>query len=66
LSAEGRLSAYILVGLPFAIAARLFVVRRAYLSALWTDSTGLIMLVGAGALMAVGVVWMARWMRVEI
>jgi tight adherence protein B len=66
LSAEGRLSAYILIALPFALAGWLLAVRRDYLSVLWTTSAGLTMLVGAGVLMAVGIVWMMRWMKVEV
>jgi tight adherence protein B len=66
LSAEGRLSAYILIGLPFALAGWLLVVRRDYLSVLWTTSAGLTMLIGAAVLMALGIVWMLRWMKVEV
>jgi Flp pilus assembly protein TadB len=66
LSAEGRLSAYILIGMPFAMAAWLLLVRRDYLSALWTTPLGLAMLVGAAVLMAVGAAWMSRWVKVEV
>jgi tight adherence protein B len=66
LSAEGRLSAYILVALPFVLAMWLLLIRRDYLSTLWTTSAGLTMLVSAAVLMAIGIVWMARWIRVEV
>jgi tight adherence protein B len=66
LSAEGRLSAYILIGLPFVLAGWLLLVRREYLSALWTTSAGLTMLVGSAILMAIGIVWMLRWMKVQV
>jgi Flp pilus assembly protein TadB len=66
LSAEGRLSGYILIGLPFVMAAWLLLTRRDYLSALWTSPLGLAMLLGAAVLMAVGVFWMARWVKVEV
>lgn len=66
LSAEGRLSAYILIGLPFVLAAWLMVVRWEYLSVLWTTPLGLLLLVGGGILIAVGSFWMARWIRVEV
>src|SRR6185369_16920917 len=36
LSAEGRLSAYILIALPLGLTAFLFLTRRSYLSLLWT------------------------------
>jgi tight adherence protein B len=66
LSAEGRLSAYVLLALPFVLAAGLFILRRDYLSALWTTPVGLMLLVGGGLLMAIGTFWMSRWIRVEV
>lgn len=66
LSAEGRLSAYILTALPFVMAGWMLLVRRDYLSALWTTSVGLVMLVGAAVLMVIGTIWMARWVKVEV
>jgi tight adherence protein B len=66
LSAEGRLSAYILIGMPFAMAAWLLLMRRDYISALWTTPLGIAMLLGAAVLMAIGTFWMARWIKVEV
>ncbi|MFB9234539.1 type II secretion system F family protein [Plantactinospora siamensis] len=66
LSAEGRLSAYVLIGLPFALAGWLLLTRRDYLAALWTTPLGLTMLIGAAVLMAVGTFWMSRWTKVEV
>jgi tight adherence protein B len=66
LSAEGRISAYILVGLPLALAAWLFVVRRDYLRPLYTEPLGLAMLGGAGVLLVVGGFWMSRLIKVEV
>lgn len=65
-SAEGRLSAYILVGMPFAMGAWLLLVRRDYLSTLWTTRLGLAMLVGAAVLVAFGAFWLSRWVKVEV
>jgi tight adherence protein B len=66
LSAEGRLSAYILIALPILMGGFMFVARRAYLSALWTTRTGLVMLFGSIALMVIGSIWMWRWVKVEV
>ncbi|WP_144022711.1 type II secretion system F family protein [Asanoa hainanensis] len=66
LSAEGRLSAYLLLGLPVAIGAWMFLVSRDYLSVLWTTTAGLVMLVCAGLLMVLGAFWMSRWLKVEV
>jgi len=66
LSAEGRLSAWILGGLPFAIAAVLGIVNPVFISQLWTDPLGIRMLEVSLSLMAVGVWWMWRMVRVQI
>ncbi|SCL15510.1 tight adherence protein B [Micromonospora rhizosphaerae] len=66
LSAEGRLSAYVLIALPIVMAVWMLLTRRDYLSPLWTTAVGLVMLVGALVLMVVGIFWMARWIKVEV
>ncbi|MGC5018948.1 type II secretion system F family protein [Micromonospora sp. DT47] len=66
LSAEGRLSAYVLIALPIVMAIWMLLTRREYLSPLWTTPVGLMMLVGAAVLMVVGIFWMARWIKVEV
>jgi tight adherence protein B len=66
LSAEGRMSAYILIALPLLLAAFLFLTRRQYLSPLWTTTPGLVM-VGAGCVgMLVGCLWMRKLVEVEV
>ncbi|WP_147252640.1 type II secretion system F family protein [Micromonospora endolithica] len=66
LSAEGRLSAYVLIALPFVMAGWMLLVRREYIEPLWTTPVGLVMLIGAAVLMVVGTVWMSRWVKVEV
>lgn len=66
LSAEGRLSAYVLVGLPIAVTSWMFLVRRDYLAVLWTTRAGLTLLLGSICLVAIGAFWMSRWIRVEV
>ncbi|MGC9668319.1 VWA domain-containing protein [Planosporangium sp. 12N6] len=66
LSAEGRLSAWVLVAMPILLAAFMFATRREYLRPLYTTPLGLMMLVGAVAMMAVGTFWMTRVVRVEV
>ena len=66
LSAEGRLSAYVLIAMPIVMAIWMLLTRREYLSPLWTTPVGLTMLVGAALLMVVGIFWMARWIKVEV
>ncbi|HVL92798.1 MAG TPA: type II secretion system F family protein [Acidimicrobiales bacterium] len=66
LTAEGRLSAYILGGLPFGLALFISVTNGDYLTPLFTTVPGLVMLAGAGALMAVAFVMMSRIVRIEV
>jgi len=66
LSAEGRLSAYILVALPLLIGAWLFIGRRSYVRPLYTTSFGLVMLVGAAVLVVLGSLWMRKLIKVEV
>jgi tight adherence protein B len=65
LTAEGRLSAWVLIGVPLVLGLFMFVYRRSYLSPLITDPRGLIMLVGGSVLFIVGIIWMTRLVRVE-
>ncbi len=66
LTAEGRLSAYILVALPIAVAGLLFATRRAYMHPLYSTAFGALLLGGAGALILLGAFWMSRLVKVEV
>jgi Flp pilus assembly protein TadB len=66
LSAEGRLSAYILVALPVLIGVWMFVTDRAYMRLLYTNTIGIVMLVGAVFLIGVGALWMRKVIKVEM
>jgi tight adherence protein B len=66
LSAEGRLSATILVAMPLLIGAWMFLFRRDYVRPLITEPLGLAMLGGAGLLMVAGILWLRRVVRVEV
>jgi tight adherence protein B len=66
LTAEGRLSAYILGGLPFAMAAFLMMTNPHYLMTLFRDPLGLVMVAGSSVLMLAGFAWMRRIVRVEV
>jgi tight adherence protein B len=66
LSAEGRLSAYILVALPLLMAGYMFLVRRDYIRALYTTAPGLTMLIGSVVLIVVGSIWMRNIVRLEV
>jgi tight adherence protein B len=66
LSAEGRLSALILCGLPPAFILFLSVTRGSYISPMFHTLLGWVMVSIAVALMAVGTFWMSRVVKVEI
>jgi tight adherence protein B len=65
LSAEGRLSAYILIALPFGCSGFMFLIRPEYTKILFTDPMGLLMLVGGAVLLSVGWFWISRIIKVE-
>jgi Flp pilus assembly protein TadB len=66
LSAEGRLSAYILVALPLIVATWLFISSRGYMRVLYTTTLGEVMLVGATSLVLIGALWMHRAIKVDV
>lgn len=66
LSAEGRLSAYILVALPIGMFAYLVSFRRDYVEPLYTEPAGVIMLIIALVLLSLGWFMMSRIVKVEV
>ncbi|MDO9398965.1 MAG: type II secretion system F family protein, partial [Herbiconiux sp.] len=66
LAAEGKLSAYVLGGLPPAFLLYLLTAKRDYVSILFTDPRGIIMIVGAGLWLSVGIFWMSKLVKVEV
>ncbi|WP_313702832.1 type II secretion system F family protein [Massilia sp.] len=66
LSAEGRMSAWILGLLPFAVTLVLVVVNPKYVSMLWTDPAGVRLLWYAAGMILFGVVWLRKIIRIRI
>ncbi|WP_344255880.1 type II secretion system F family protein [Terrabacter carboxydivorans] len=66
LSAEGRLSAYILVALPIFIFIYMTRVNYDYVSLLWTTTVGLFMSVGGIISLGVGILWMRQVVKIEV
>ncbi|HEX5337085.1 MAG TPA: type II secretion system F family protein, partial [Gallionella sp.] len=66
LSAEGRLSAWILGLLPFVMAFYMNMVNPKLMSMLWTDPTGLKMVWSMLVIMLVGAYWMRRIIRIHV
>jgi len=66
LTAESRLSAYILIALPFLILGVLLVVRPTYLQPLLTTPVGWGIAAVGLSLLAIGVVWISKVSKVEV
>jgi len=66
LSAEGRLSAYILGGLPVAMFCYLLIANREFAQPLYTTLLGLLLLGAAVVLVSVGGWVMSRMVKVEV
>jgi Flp pilus assembly protein TadB len=65
LTSEGRLSAYVLIALPLAIGAFLFITRPTYMRPLYTTHTGQFMLTAAAVSLVLGTLIMRRMIKVE-
>jgi tight adherence protein B len=65
LTAEGKLSAYILIGLPIIMGVALTFLNREYISVLYTTKIGFMMIGLAGVLMLVGIVWIMRIIKID-
>jgi tight adherence protein B len=65
LSAEGRMSAWVLAMVPLGLVVLLSVVSPAYLPVLLKSSVGHKVLYGAGTLFVIGILWTRRVIRIE-
>ncbi|MCL4746884.1 MAG: type II secretion system F family protein [Burkholderiaceae bacterium] len=66
LSAEGKLSAWILTLLPFGAAFMISIINPGFMSVLWTDPSGFKLASGAGVLMVLGIFWMWRIIKIRV
>jgi tight adherence protein B len=66
LSAEGRISAWILIALPFVCAGLISVMNPGYLNVLFVDPMGLKILVGGAVMMTLGVFWIRKTVRIRV
>lgn len=66
LSAEGRISAWILGILPFAVTAMMYLSNPEYISMLWTDPDGVRLLCYAGVMISIGVVWLRKLIHIRV
>ncbi len=66
LTAEGRLSAWVLTMVPFALFAVMSLTSPGYLPVLLVDPLGRKLIGGAFVLMLLGILWMRKLIRIEV
>ncbi len=66
LSAEGRMSAWVLGLMPVVMIVVMSLVNPQYISLLWTDPSGIRLLWYAAGMVALGVIWMRKVIRIRI
>jgi tight adherence protein B len=66
LTAEGRLSAWVLGALPFAIGLYMFATNPAYIGLLFSSTYGIIMVVVALVLLVAGILWMRKIVNIDV
>jgi tight adherence protein B len=66
LAAEGKLSAWVLGLLPPLFLVYLLLTNYDYVSVMFTEPLGMLMLIGSTLWLAVGVFWMSRLVKVEV
>ncbi|MDH3470950.1 MAG: type II secretion system protein F, partial [Acidimicrobiia bacterium] len=65
LTAEGRISATVLIGLPFFLLGFLWTTNRKYLDPLFESTGGKVALVVAGVLIGIGIVWIRKVIEID-
>jgi tight adherence protein B len=65
LTSEGKLSAIILIILPIVVGMMMFFINREYISLLVTTKVGIIMLIIAGFLLIIGIIWIVKIINVK-
>jgi tight adherence protein B len=66
LAAEGKLSAYILVGLPFVLAGVIHIINPGFMDVLFTDPVGLRVVTAALVMMVLGGIFMWRIIDIRV
>jgi tight adherence protein B len=66
LSAEGKMSAWVLTLLPFVTALMINLVSPGFMAVLWDDPAGYKLILLALFAMAVGIFWMSRIVKIRV
>ncbi|SEE65684.1 tight adherence protein B [Arthrobacter alpinus] len=65
LAAEGKFSAYILVALPFCVAAFINLTNPGYMSVLVQNTLGWVLIATGVIMMAIGSIWISRMVKIK-
>ena len=65
LTSEGKLSAIILIILPIVVGMMMFFINRGYISLLVTTKVGIIMMIIAGLLLIIGIIWIVKIINIK-
>ncbi|MCY1383011.1 Type II secretion system (T2SS), protein F [compost metagenome] len=66
LSAEGRMSAWVLVAIPFVLSAAIMVTSPTYLPMLIKEPLGQKMVMAAFVAMLLGILWIRKIIRIQV
>ncbi len=66
LTAEGRVSALVLLVLPFGVGIAMYFMNREYISSLWSSNIGYGAMAGAMVSMVIGSLWMKKIIDIKI
>jgi tight adherence protein B len=66
LSAEGKLSAWILTLLPIVLALIINLINPTFMEVLWKDDVGIKMVIGVVILMILGILWMRKIIKIRV
>ena len=65
-TAQGRMTGYLLAVLPLAVFALLYMINPVYMSILFTDPIGKIMVIVAVTMQLIGFLWIRKIIKIEI
>jgi len=65
-TADGRMTGYVLLGLPAALAVALMFINPEHMNLLFTERMGRLMLMGTVVMQTIGYVWIRKIVTIEV
>ena len=65
-TAHGRMTGYVLLGLPAALAIALMFINPEHMNLLFTERMGRLMLMGTAVMQTIGYVWIRKIVTIEV